>query len=218
MSLQHRHGQEHAGPRQFLVVAEQRRRILEDSQAGQGTIPGAVGWVAIDGEHVRQGVASNKRGCWQWGYFGTEHRGGRAGARWGGWRRDLLVGDDGGCDRRRSGGRDRRGRCRGVRRLSRDWGGSIQGKFRCGSSTAGRWEWVRQLGRGWGVGIEGKFRCRRSLPPKASLVECAADGGFTDGQTSGHLVVAHAEPEPTLDEDLLAAVECGGAAARCVGL
>jgi hypothetical protein len=49
-------------------------------------------------------------------------------------------------------------------------------------------------------------------------VESATDGGFTDGQTPGHLVVAHALLEPTLDEDLLAAAELGGPAGRCVGL
>ena len=56
------------------------------------------------------------------------------------------------------------------------------------------------------------------LASQASLEEYAANGSFTDGQAPGHFQVAHALPEPTLDEDLLARTELGRAAGGCVGL
>src|SRR3712207_8367240 len=52
MRVQHRHGQEDAGPRQFRVVAEQRRRVLEDSLAGQRTIPGDRKSTRLNSSHA----------------------------------------------------------------------------------------------------------------------------------------------------------------------
>ena len=52
----------------------------------------------------------------------------------------------------------------------------------------------------------------------ACLAECAADGGFTDGQTPGHFVITHALLEPTFDEGAVAAVELGMPARRRLGL
>ena len=100
---------------QFLVITKQRRSVLEDSQAGQGTIPRAVGRVAIDGEHSGLGVADSKRGRWQGGS--------QAGTGWAGWRRDLLDHDDYSCGRLRR-GRGTAGRYRGGCRLNRDGNGN----------------------------------------------------------------------------------------------
>jgi len=61
MRLEHGHGQQRAGPRQFLVVTEQRDRIVEQSLPGQEAIAGTVVRLVVDREAVGRGVGGTIR-------------------------------------------------------------------------------------------------------------------------------------------------------------